>query len=154
MKKLEHQLITDFLQAMIDRDSAGLRKVSTEDIVWNVPPSSFPAFRGPHVGIAATLSLVVEAGATMFVNGTQSLRILHIIVEGDHGAAQFRISGKTTQGELDYDNLYAFFFRFSSGHIAEIWEHVDTGYLYGLLEIDPVWVRPAAHALVYRKSDK
>ena len=66
----------------------------------------------------------------------QRVTVAVLVVEDDHAAAQFRMTARTVAG-VDYDNQYAFFFRCSNGRIAEIWENVDTGYVYAVFGIDP-----------------
>jgi uncharacterized protein len=142
MNRPEQQLATTFLHAMMSRDAETLLQVVAEDVVWHVPPSSMPQFRGPHCGPAAVVALVTGAGGTLFVEGTQRLEPVSTVAAGDQVAALFRMTAQTLSG-LDYDNLYAFFFRCSGGRIVEIRELVDTGYLYALFGIEPNWIRPA-----------
>ena len=124
---------------MAARDREVLSGVIGEGAVWHVPPSAMPEYRGPHSGREAILALVTGAGG-LFVEGSQRVDIHHIIAEGELAAALFRQKARTTGGR-DYDNLYTFFFRVRNGQIQELWENVDTGYFFGLFEIDPTWVR-------------
>jgi ketosteroid isomerase-like protein len=142
MNRPEQQLVNTFLHAMMSRDADTLARVVAEDVVWHVPPSAMPQFRGPHRGPAGVVALVTGAGGTLFVEGTQRIEPVSTVVDGDQVAALFRMTARTLSG-LDYDNLYAFFFRCSGGQIVEIRELVDTGYLYGLLGIEPTWIRSA-----------
>jgi uncharacterized protein len=140
MNRPLHQLIRTFLSAMASRDRDTLQQILAEDVVWHTPPSTMPDFRGPHIGRAAAIALVTEAGGSLFVDGTQRIEPLNLVAEDDQVAAQFRMTARTLSG-FAYDNQYAFFFRCSGGHIAEIWENVDTAYVYGVLGIEPTWVR-------------
>jgi ketosteroid isomerase-like protein len=142
MNRPEQQLVNTFLHAMMSRDADTLARVVAEDVVWHVLPSAMPQFRGPHRGPAGVVALVTGAGGTLFVEGTQRIEPVSTVVDGDQVAALFRMTARTLSG-LDYDNLYAFFFRCSFGQIVEIRELVDTGYLYGLLGIEPTWIRSA-----------
>lgn len=116
-----------------------LVELVADDIVWHTPPSTIPAFRGPHRGKDAVLGLIGGAGGSLFVAGSQRVEIEHIIAEGEIVAAQFRQVARTTSGH-DYDNLYTFFFRVRDGQIHELWENVDTGYAFALFGMDPTWV--------------
>jgi ketosteroid isomerase-like protein len=98
-----------------------------------------PQFSGPHRGSDRAVQLIMDAGGTLFVEGTQRLMILQSVAEGDQVAVRFRMSGRT-QGGVVYDNLYAFFFRIAADKIAELWENVDTAYVYGALGIIPDWL--------------
>jgi ketosteroid isomerase-like protein len=140
MRDSEKLLVTRFLHAMASRDASTLREVLHPDVVWHVPPSPMPEFLGPHLGIAKVLALVTGAGGSLFVEGSQAIEILSLLVEGDQAAARFRMTGRTLSG-IDYDNLYVFFFRLEAGGIVEVWENLDTGYFYGIFGIEPVWVR-------------
>jgi ketosteroid isomerase-like protein len=135
-----HKLITDFLNSMMARDREALSRLVAADAVWHVPPSCIPAYRGPHIGLQAILKLIAGAGGELFVRGSQRAEIQHLIAEGEIAAAQFRQIGLLTNGR-HYDNLYSFFFRCKDGQIREVWENLDTGYFYGLFEMDPAWVR-------------
>jgi len=139
MPRSDHDLATEFLNAMAARDSDTLRQILSEDVVWHTPPSTMPAFRGPHVGRAAAIALITEAGGSLFVAGTQRIAPMMIVAEGGLVAVQFRMTAQTASGR-DYDNQYAFFFRCEGGQIAEIWENVDTGYVYGVFGIEPTWI--------------
>jgi len=139
----ENRLVTRFLHAMASRDASILTEVLHPAVIWHVPPSTMPQFRGPHEGICQVVALVTGAGGALFVEGSQTLEILSLLVQGDEAAARFRMTARTRSG-LDYDNLYAFFFRFEAARIVEVWENVDTGYVYGIFNIDPVWVRAAS----------
>jgi ketosteroid isomerase-like protein len=134
-----HLLIRAFLEAMASRDREVLDGILAEDVLWHTPPSTMPQFQGPHRGRAAAIALVVDAGGSLFVAGSQRVTVAVLVVEDDHAAAQFRMTARTVAG-VDYDNQYAFFFRCSNGRIAEIWENVDTGYVYAVFGIDPSWV--------------
>jgi len=68
---------------------------------------------------------------------------MNLLIDGDQAAVQCRFKARMAAGP-SYDNLYAFFFRFDGEKIAEIWEHLDMGYLYGRLQMDPAWVREGA----------
>jgi len=125
---------------MVARDLQAMSRIMTESAVWHVPPSCIPAYRGPHRGIEAIHKLITGAGGDLFKKGTQRATIEHIVVEGEMGAAQFRQIAQITNGR-DYDNLYSFFFRLKNGKISEVWENLDTGYFYGLFNMDPAWVR-------------
>jgi ketosteroid isomerase-like protein len=131
MNRPAHQLIRTFLGAMASRDRETLQQVLADDVVWHTPPSTMPDFRGPHIGRVAAIALVTEAGGSLFVDGTQRIEPLNLLAEDDQVAAQFRMTAQTLSG-LTYDNQYAFFFRCSGGRIAEIWENVDTAYVYGI----------------------
>jgi ketosteroid isomerase-like protein len=133
------ELIRSFLDAMTARDRDVLTEILADDVVWHTPPSTMPQFRGPHRGRAAAIALVVDAGGSLFVDGTQRIEVLHLIAEDNHAAAQFRMTARTVSG-FAYDNQYAFFFRYADGQIVEIWENVDTGYVYAVFGIDPNWV--------------
>jgi ketosteroid isomerase-like protein len=135
-----HKLIADFLHSMMARDRAALSRLIAEEAIWHVPPSCIPAYRGPHLGLQAILKLIAGAGGDLFVTGSQRAEIQHLIAEGEIVAAQFRQIGRLNNGR-HYDNLYSFFFRCKNGQISEVWENLDTGYFYGLLEMDPAWVR-------------
>jgi uncharacterized protein len=136
MTPANHELIRNFLAAMAARDRDVLAQILADDVVWYTPPSTMPQFRGPHRGRGAAIALVVDAGGSLFVVGTQRIEVLHLLAEDNHAAAQFRMTARTLAG-FNYDNQYAFFFRHADGQIVEIWENVDTGYVYAVFGIDP-----------------
>ena len=140
MQSPEHKLVARFLHAMASRDASILTEILDAAVAWHVPPSTMSEFLGPHLGIAKVLALVTGAGGSLFVEGSQKIEILSLVPEGDQAAARFRMTARTMSG-LDYDNLYAFFFRLNAGRIVEVLENVDTGYVYGIFGIDPVWVK-------------
>ena len=136
----DHQAtVRRFLDAMVDRDRATLEALVHADAVWNVPPSTMPQFRGPHIGKDAIVELVAGAGASMFAPGTARVSIVVQVGNEELSAVQFRIAGTMPSG-VPYDNSYAFFFRFSGAQICEIWENVDTAYVYGKMQISADWL--------------
>jgi ketosteroid isomerase-like protein len=134
------QLAIDFLNAMGARDVDALTRMLAESAVWHTPPSTMPPFQGEHVGRAAVLKFLTGAGGALFEKGTLRIDITKLITEGDQVAIQCRMKARAIAG-FDYENQYAFFFRFANGQIIEIWENADTAYVYGVFGIDATWVR-------------
>ena len=132
-------LVTDFLNGMVTRDRQLLTRALAEDVVWHVPPASFPQFSKQHDGREACLTLIADAGPTMFIEGTQRIAIMNLLVDGDQAAVQFRMTGRMP-GDIDYDNQYAFFFRCAGDRIVEVWENIDTAYVYRRLGIEATWI--------------
>ena len=136
---IDHKMIIDLLEGMVSRNPTKLSNVLAEEAVWHTPPSSIPAYAGPHRGLGAILNLVAGAGGDLFELGSQRVEIEHIVAEGDIAAAQFRQIATTKSGR-NYNNLYSFFFRCKNGKIVEVWENLDTGYFYGVFKMTPDWV--------------
>jgi ketosteroid isomerase-like protein len=137
---LKKDLVKRFLQAIAERDTEAFRRVLREDVVWHVPPSTMPEFAGPHHGVDKAIELLTGVTGKLFVEHTQVIEILSLIVDVDQSASRFRMKARTVSGR-DYDCLYGFFFRYSEDKIAEIWEVADTAYVYGIFDVNPTWVR-------------
>jgi ketosteroid isomerase-like protein len=60
--------------------------------------------------------------------------IEHAVADGQVGAAQVKLSTKLPANGQPYENVYVYFFRFSDGKIAELWEHLDTAYAFALFD--------------------
>jgi ketosteroid isomerase-like protein len=134
------QCIKDLLEAMMVGDADRLNDLVSDDVRFNTPPSTMPSSRGPQVGRMAVVALLVNVATKIYEPGSLTLSIMHLLRDGDHAAAHFRLTGRMAGG-APYDNVYVFMFRLSGEKIVEVWEHVDTAYFYGRAGIDPVWTR-------------
>jgi ketosteroid isomerase-like protein len=134
------QLAIDFLHAMGEMNTDTLTRILSEEVVWHTPPSTMPPFQGIHRGRPAVVNFLTGAGGALFEKGTLRIDVITLITEGDQVAIQCFMKARAVAG-FDYENQYAFFFRYAKDQIIEIWENADTAYVYGVFGIDAKWVR-------------
>jgi len=129
------QLIREHFAAKDRLDREALEAGFTADAKWWVPLSGEqrglavrPITGGPRLAeILTTLSLKLY-------ERHRSWTIEFLVADENIGAAQVNLSARlAASGEL-YENVYVYFFRFSGGKIAEMWEHLDTAYAFALFD--------------------
>lgn len=119
-------LVARFLLLLVNDDAAGMRPLVADDVIWWVPASASTRFgldrplRGwDHIAWFG------GGGWKGFKAGTSTLRIHHLIAEGDLVAAHYQRTAERRDGSA-YDVEYHFMLRVAGGRIAEVWEVADT----------------------------
>jgi ketosteroid isomerase-like protein len=129
------QLIREHFAAKDRLDRAALEAQYTADARWWVPLSGEqrglavrPIAGGPRLAeILTTLSLKMY-------ERERSWKIEFLLADENIGAAQVHLSARLAASGEPYENTYVYFFRFSGGKIAEMWEHLDTAYAFALFD--------------------
>jgi ketosteroid isomerase-like protein len=129
------QLLRDQFVAMERLDKEALAALFTTDARWWAPISA------EQRGLA---SRPLEGGATVVEMMTTLLpqlygpegtwTIQHVIADDQTGAVHVELVTTVAGSGQPYCNAYAFFYRFESGQIAEVWEYTDTDYAFGRFE--------------------
>ncbi|MEU6346454.1 nuclear transport factor 2 family protein [Streptomyces sp. NPDC046977] len=135
MNETSKNTAVKLIEAAVTGSEGAIRAAVSDTVIWHTPPSTLPAYQGPHHGPEAVIALIAAGGAP-FVPGSRRVRVERCLAEGDHVAVDWRQTATLADGTA-YDNLYSFRFRMDKGEIAEVWENFDTGYLYGRLGLDP-----------------
>jgi ketosteroid isomerase-like protein len=119
------------LAAMERCDGPAQGALMTDDVRWWVPQSAHESAHIPRPldGRAAVVKLL-ESAPQMF--SEMDWTIDQLVAEGDLVVAAAHMQGRTTSGK-DYLNQYVFVYRVVDGLIAEIWEHLDTAYVFARL---------------------
>tara|TARA_B110000444_G_C18809442_1_gene581805 strand:- start:724 stop:1071 length:348 start_codon:yes stop_codon:yes gene_type:complete len=98
-----------------------------ENISWWVPPGS--SLSGTHEGKGAVLKFL-SGGVDYYDQNTPiTVKVDHLIAEGDWVSCQFRLEAKTANGK-DYKNYYHFAFQIKNGLITKVKEYLDTHYAF------------------------
>ena len=119
---------------MMQQGDPELAALLRDDVCW-VAPQSSPVGRR-HEGLAAVLELMQTGVGLYDMSQPMDLDIEAVAAEGQHVFVELRLRATTGAGK-PYANHYVFVFRFQSGRIAEIHEHLDTHYAQRTL-FDPV----------------
>jgi ketosteroid isomerase-like protein len=116
------------LAAMERVDGPAQGALMTDDVRWWVPQSAEQAAHIPRPldGRAAVVKLL-ESAPTLFSEAHWTID--HLVAEDDIVVAAAHMQGRTASGN-DYLNQYVFVYRFVDGLIAEIWENLDTAYVF------------------------
>ena len=129
------QLIREHFAAKDRLDRAALEAQFTADAKWWPPLSG--AQRGlaerPIVG-GPTLAEMMATLSLKLYERERSWKIEFLVADEHLGAAQVQLSTRLAASGEPYENVYAYFFRFQQGKIAEIWEHLDTAYAFALFD--------------------
>jgi ketosteroid isomerase-like protein len=129
------QLIREHFAAKDELDRVALEAGFTADARWWAPLSGAqrglavrPVVGGPRLAeMLTTLSLKLYARE-------RTWKIEFLVADENIGAAQVQLSTRLATSGEPYENVYAYFFRFRHGKIAEIWEHLDTAYAFALFD--------------------
>jgi ketosteroid isomerase-like protein len=126
------QLLRDHFVALQALDPEALAAHFTTDARWWVPISSEQ--RGHTTRPLEGGATVVEMMTTLMprlYGSERTWAIQHVIADDDTGAVDVELVTTVAGTGRPYRNTYAFFYRFESGQIAEVWEYTDTDYAYG-----------------------
>ncbi len=129
-----HRAIVERYFEMMQQGDPELASLLCDDVCW-VAPQSSPVGRR-HEGLAAVLELMQTGVGLYDMSQPMDLDIEAVAAEGQHVFVELRLRATTGAGK-PYANHYVFVFRFQSGRIAEIHEHLDTHYAQRML-FDPV----------------
>jgi ketosteroid isomerase-like protein len=122
----QKQAVTEFLNALVNDDSAAMRPLVADDVKWWVPQSAALAF-----GLARPLDGWDQvpwfggAGWKGFKPGTSHVTIHHLVAEDEFVSAHYNRTALRANGN-GYDSEYNILFRFRDDRIVEVWEVVDT----------------------------
>ena len=120
--------------AIAAEDRATCTNLLSEGARWWIPPSAARSgLERPIHGRETVVDLLLGTG--LFQHAPMQHEHLHLIAEGDLVACH-QTMRTLTAGGVDYENQYVFIFRFEGARIAEVWEHVDTAYVYDRLAQD------------------
>lgn len=100
------------------------------EAVWHIPQSS-PSV-SDCVGRAQVLQLFSGVVSDYYQPDTMSFEYHHFTAEDDRVSMLFTLSAITAKGD-DYRNLYHSLFRILDGKIIEVWESLDTAYLFAMM---------------------
>jgi ketosteroid isomerase-like protein len=119
-------VVRRFLDALVNDETATIRPLVTDGVLWWVPPSAGASFglARPLVGWDG-IPWFGGDGWKGFRPGTSAVILHHLVAEGDLVSAHYNRTAIRTNGN-PYDNEYNILFRFEGGRIAEVWEVVDT----------------------------
>ena len=127
------QLLRDYFEAKQRLDKEALAAQFTDDARWWVPISAEQ--RGlvarPIEGGATVVEMLATLMPRMY-GPVATWTIQHVVADDETGAAQVELDTTVAASGKPYRNVYAFFYRFVEGRIAEVWEFTDTDYAYGL----------------------
>ncbi|MFC9535964.1 nuclear transport factor 2 family protein [Streptomyces sp. NPDC056975] len=130
------QLIKDHFAAKARFDRATILNQLTSDAKWWVPISG--AQRGiatrPIEGGDTIADILTSTLSTQLYAKERTWTIEYVVADDTVGAAQVKLSTALAESGTPYENTYAYIFRFVDGKIAEIWEHLDTAYAFGLFD--------------------
>jgi ketosteroid isomerase-like protein len=131
---MEHRrLLEEHFSAKERRDEVALGSQLAPGVRWWVPQSAAQRGLAQRTvdGRDAVLALLMTLG--LYVPEPRRWTIHHLLVDGDAAAVHGSFDTQTVTGE-PYSNNYVFIFEFEDGLISQVWEHLDTGYLYPRLE--------------------
>ncbi|MFN8025162.1 MAG: nuclear transport factor 2 family protein [Acidimicrobiia bacterium] len=129
-------VIARFLPALVHDDTASMRPLVHDDVVWWVPASAAAKFglARPLVGWD-TIDWFGGNGWKAFVAGSSVLTVHHLVAEGDLVSAHYRRTAERIGADGSaggaYDAEYNILFRLVDGRIAEVWEVADTAAAFG-----------------------
>ena len=130
------QLLRDHFAAKERFDKDAILNQLTPDAKWWVPLSG--AQRGiasrPIEGGQTIADVLTNTLSTQLYAKERTWTVQHVVADDAVGAAQVQLSTTLAASGTPYENVYAYFFRFVDGKIAEIWEHLDTAYAFSLFD--------------------
>lgn len=110
------QRMRDGYDAFAKGDSATLRELMTEDVVWHVPGRT--PLSGDYEGIDAVLAYFARIMET--TGGSFRAEPRTLLADDTYGAAPVAITAHRGDKHLDVMNVHAC--RFREGRVAEFWE--------------------------------
>jgi ketosteroid isomerase-like protein len=120
------QIVTEFLVALVNDDTATMRPLVADDVAWWVPQSAASTF-----GLVRPLDGWDNVpwfggdGWKGFKPGTSQVTIHHLVAEDEFVSAHYNRTALRANGNV-YDTEYNILFRFRDDLIVEVWEVVDT----------------------------
>jgi ketosteroid isomerase-like protein len=120
------EVVTEFLAALVNDDSATMRPLVDDDVKWWIPQSAAVAF-----GLARPLDGWSNVpwfggeGWKGFKPGSSRVIVHHLVAEDDFVSAHYNRTALRANGNV-YDTEYNILFRFRDDLIVEVWEIVDT----------------------------
>jgi ketosteroid isomerase-like protein len=120
------QVVSEFLTALVNDDSAAMRPLVADEVKWWIPQSGAVAY-----GLARPLDGWEQVpwfggdGWKGFKPNTSHLEIHHVVAEDDLVSAHYSRTALRANGNA-YEAEYNILFRFSDDLIVEVWEVVDT----------------------------
>ncbi len=127
-----HERFERFFPAMFANDRETLHELFTDDIAWHLPPYARQQFEEPK-GREQVLAFLCEGSANFFEPGSFQLQPEVQAVEEDQAVMAGWMRARTAKG-ADYQNRYAFAFRFRDGRICAVWELLDTAHFAAQME--------------------
>lgn len=127
------RLLGDHFAAKQARDQERLASQLTTDVRWWAPKSAARlGLARPVEGREAVVALLMTLG--LYVPDRRRWSLHHVLVDGETGAVHGTLETETVAGQR-YQNHYVFVFEFREGLIHQVWEHLDTAYLYERLDV-------------------
>jgi ketosteroid isomerase-like protein len=126
------ELIRAHFAAKERRDEEALRSQLSEDVRWWVPQSA--AERGLAPRVVEGREQVVALLMTLGLYVPERSWTIHHLLADEHAAAAHGTMRTHTVTGAPYENHYVFVFEFSDGLISQVWEHLDTAYLFPRLD--------------------
>ena len=127
-----HERVERFFPAMFANDRDTLHELFADDVVWHLPPSTLQQLEEPK-GREQVVAFLCHGGAAFFEPGSFQLKPEVQAVEGDQAVVVGWMRARTAKGS-DYQNRYAFAFRFRNGAICDVWELLDTAHFAAQME--------------------
>jgi ketosteroid isomerase-like protein len=122
------ETVRQFLDALVNDDSATMRPLVSDTVTWWVPQSAATTFGlGRRLDGWENVPWFGGDGWKGFKPGSSKVTIHHLLADDDLVSAHYNRESLRLNGSL-YDNEYNMLFRFEDGLIAEVWEIVDTAY--------------------------
>jgi ketosteroid isomerase-like protein len=122
------EVVREFLNALVNDDSAAMRPLVSDTVTWWVPQSAATTFGlGRRLDGWDNVPWFGGEGWKGFKPGSSKVRIHHLLADDDLVSAHYNRESLRLNGDL-YDNEYNMLFRFEDGLIVEVWEIVDTAY--------------------------
>lgn len=103
-----------------------------DDVVWHFQRSlSAAGTASEYRGKEAVLGLFGGDVGRFYDPSSIRFTYHHITAEEDRVHLHFTLRARTSNGR-DYENDYQSLFRLRDGRIAEVWEYLDTAYLFSV----------------------
>ena len=102
------------------------------DAIWHLPRSAENWGGRDRIGRDAILHMLHSEVPQYYQPGSTRFDYHHFTSEADRVHMHFTLHAITANGKA-YENEYQSLFRLKDQRIAEVWEYLDTAYLFGLL---------------------
>ncbi len=102
------------------------------DAIWHLPRSAEAWGGRDRIGRNAILTMLHQEVPQYYQPGSTRFVYHHFTAEADRVHMHFTLHAITANGKV-YENEYQTLFRLHDQRIAEVWEYLDTAYLFGLL---------------------
>ncbi|MEU6497056.1 nuclear transport factor 2 family protein [Streptomyces sp. NPDC046984] len=103
MNETSKNTAVKLIEAAVTGSEGAIRAAVSDTVIWHTPPSTLPAYQGPHHGPEAVIALIAAGGAP-FVPGSRRVRVERCLAEGDHVAVDWRQTATLADGTA-YDDL-------------------------------------------------